>query len=240
MAQIVWGDRCYQNLAAYLHGLRDTDKKIGIVAKPCDVRAVAQYVLEKQLKKENIFVIGVECRGMVDGNGHPRPGCDDCAVRKPPVYDAYVKDPVVDGIDPALHTAAADGLNENYTKFKTEIDKCILCFACRQACYGCYCKECFIERDLPDWQPASIDEGTKMTFHMGRAMHLAGRCVECGACEASCESGVDVRYIIKNVTGFIKDEYGYSAGMDPEQAPALLTYKTDDREAGFLGGDSHG
>jgi len=114
-----------------------------------------------------------------------------------------------------------------------------LCFACRQACCGCYCKTCFIERDQTDWQPAGIDAGTKMTYHMGHAMHLAGRCVECGACEASCQSGVNLRYIIKEVTKFVEEQYAYSAGMDVNQKPALLTNKFDDREVGFLGGDSH-
>jgi len=240
-ANIEWGDRCWQTLAPYLHGL---GKKAGILAKPCDARAIAQYLAEHQIKREDVYIIGVDCPGMVDEEGNPRPGCGDCTVRKPPLCDAYIKDARVDALVPpvveaAEATAAEGGLAENFAKFKNEIDKCILCFACRQGCYGCYCKVCFIDRDLPDWQPAGIDAGTKMTFHMGRAMHLAGRCVECGSCEANCQSGVDVRYIIKEVTKFIEGEYGYSAGMDPEGLSALLETSMDDREIGFLGGGGH-
>ena len=236
---IEWGDRCYQNIAPYLHGLK---KKAGILAKPCDVRAIVQYITEQQINRENVFIIGVDCMGMVDENGKARPGCTDCTVRKPPVYDEYIKDERVDalsGLNIAKAEAADGNLAENFEKFQKEIEKCILCYACRQACYGCYCKECFIERDMPDWQPAGIDAGTKMTFHMGRTMHLSGRCVDCGSCEASCQSGVNVRYIIKNVTRFIEELYGYSAGMDPARKPALLTNKLNDREIGFLGGENH-
>ena len=235
---IEWGDRCYQNLAPYLHGL---GKKAGILAKPCDVRAIVQYITEKQLSRENVYIIGVDCMGMVDENGKPRPGCPECTVRKPPVYDEYLRDERVDAlaIDETAHLPEDGDLAENLSKFKKEIDKCIMCYACRQACYGCYCKECFIERENPNWQPAGVDEGAKMMFHLGRTMHLAGRCIECGACEASCQSGVNVRYIIKNVTRFIKELYGYSAGMDADQKPALLTNKFDDREIGFLGGETH-
>jgi ferredoxin len=161
-------------------------------------------------------------------------------VRKPPLYDEYVNDSRVDSLKPEKTKTEEDSLAENLEKFQKEISKCILCFSCRQACYGCYCKTCFIERDLPDWQPSNIDAGTKMTFHLGRAMHLAGRCVECGACEASCQSGVNVRYIIKEVTKFIEEEYAYSAGMNLEQKPALLINKFDDRETGFLKDETHG
>jgi ferredoxin len=153
------------------------------------------------------------------------------------VYDEYITDKRVDGLGAAKMAATECNLAENLSKFQQEIDKCILCYACRQACYGCYCKECFIERGASDWQPAKIDAGTKMTFHIGRTMHLAGRCIECGACEASCQSGVNVRYIIKEVTKFIEELYGYKAGMDAEQKPALLTNMFDDKEVGFLGGD---
>jgi len=234
--QIEWGDRCYQHLAPYAHGL---NKKIGILAKPCDVRAIVQYVTESQLDRGNVTIIGVDCLGMVDENGNARPGCAECRVHKPPVYDEYIRDERVDSLPSAGQTAAAANLAENLERFQKEIDKCILCYSCRQACYGCYCKNCFIERDTPDWQPAEIEAGTKMAFHLGRAMHLSGRCIDCGACEAACQSGVNVRYIIKEVTRFIEDAYGYSAGMDADEKPALLTNKFDDKEFGFLGGDPH-
>ena len=92
---------------------------------------------------------------------------------------------------------------------------------------------------MPDWQPAEIDTGTKMTFHLGRAMHLAGRCVECGACEAACASGVNVRYIIKEATNFINETYGFKTGMDFDTKQAMLTYKMEDKEIGFFGGTEH-
>jgi ferredoxin len=92
-----------------------------------------------------------------------------------------------------------------------------------------------MERGEPDWQTASPDTGAKMLYHLGRSTHLSGRCVECGACENACASGVNIRYLIKDVTRFIDDTYDYQAGMDIDTEPAMLTYKTDDPEIGFLG-----
>ena len=105
---IEWGDRCWQNIAPYLHGL---GKKAAILAKPCDVRIIAQYITEQQLKREDVIIIGVDCMGMVDMNGEPRPGCPDCAVRKPPFYDEYVRDERIgeDGSLPGAKSGGTDG-----------------------------------------------------------------------------------------------------------------------------------
>jgi ferredoxin len=83
--------------------------------------------------------------------------------------------------------------------------------------------------------PAEVDAGTKMTFHLGRAMHLAGRCVECGACEAACASGVNLRYIIQELTDFAEELYGPATGMELGKPQAMVSYSLDDKEVGFLG-----
>jgi Fe-S oxidoreductase len=177
---------------------------------------------------------------MKSEDGIPRPGCEECNIRKPVLYDYHIEDARVNDLKSTEKPSLPENREERMEKFKQEIDKCILCYACRQSCYGCYCKNCFIERDATDWQPLEIDTGTKMTFHMGRTMHLAGRCVDCGACEAACASGVNIRYIIKEVTDFVEELYDYRAGLDPEKPPALLENAFDDKEVGFLGGAKHG
>ena len=250
--KLVWGNKCRQNLAVYLPQRTD---RVGIVAKPCDSRAIVQLITEGQLSRDHIYIIGVDCSGMTDESGTPRPGCTECRVHMPPLFDVHVTDERVqqrdaDSSDKHIpqgyskdailknKTCSSDNGSESndYTldRFRKEIDKCILCYACRQACYGCYCQTCFAERGAPNWLPATVENGTKMTFHLGRAMHLAGRCVECGGCEAACASDVNLRYIIKEITNFVEDMYEYQAGMDSEATPPLVAYKTDDKEIGFL------
>ena len=226
-----WDEACTPNLAVYLHGKKG---KYAIVAKPCDARAVAMYLSEGQIKREDVYIIGVECAGMKNSDGSAAAGCGECDIRIPPVYDVIVKSK--DGIVPASEEKS-EKEDHSIDRFKSELDKCILCFACRQACYGCYCKTCFVERGLPNWMPSDVNTGAKMTFHLGRAMHLAGRCVECGACERVCPSGVKIRYLIKELSGACKDLYGQTAGLDPKEPSALSTFKQDDKEAGFMGGE---
>jgi len=228
--KIKWGDRCWQNLAPYLHG---REERTAILAKACDARAIVQYTIESQIERDKVYVIGVDCPGMKDADGDSRPGCDECTVRVAPVCDTRIEDDRVVAITPKESSDSPAG---SLKRFREEIDKCILCYSCRQACYGCYCPTCFIERDIPGWQPAEVDAGTKMTFHLGRSMHLAGRCVECGSCEAACASGVNIRYVIKEATKFIEENYDVKTGMDPNTRQAMLTFKFDDKEIGFFGG----
>ena len=256
-----WNNHCRQNLARYLHGRTD---RVAIVAKSCDVRAIVQYIAEKQIIRDQVYIIGMDC----DIN---RPGCEGCTVRTPPVYDISISaggavqsgasnhndtdvqnDTGNDSDTNNQHTNTSSQHNNNQhtntssqhnqhnndyniDRFQQEIDKCILCFSCRQACYGCYCQTCFIERGLPNWLPPEIDKGTKMTFHMGKAMHLAGRCVECGACETACSSDVKLRYIIKELTSFVEENYDFRTGMSLDDVPAMVSYGPDDRDIGFLG-----
>ena len=230
--KLAWNDRCVPNISGYLLGRQG---KTAIAAKPCDARAVVSLVSENQLKREDVHIIGLACPGMVDENGTPLPACAECKVNLPPVCDTLIDDPDIPR--KSREDAARPVADTSPERFASEMEKCILCYSCRQACYGCYCKTCFMDKGEPNWQPTTPDMGAKMTYHLGRAMHLAGRCVECGACENACASGVDIRYLIREVTDFVEELYGYQAGMDLETEPAMLTYTTVDREVGFLGGD---
>ncbi|MCE5324114.1 Coenzyme F420 hydrogenase/dehydrogenase, beta subunit C-terminal domain [bacterium] len=63
--KLVWNPACVNNLAIYLPKLA-ADKKVGIVAKPCDIRSIIALIQEKQIKRENVYIIGLGCAGVVD------------------------------------------------------------------------------------------------------------------------------------------------------------------------------
>ncbi len=238
--KLKWDDTCTPNLARYL-----MEKKEGaaVIAKACDARAIVMYMAENQINRDNVYIIGVECEGMKDKDGMPAPGCRECRVKIPPVFDILVKNEETGKQNNIATDTSQNGeadLSEKLKRFQNEIKKCILCYSCRQACYGCYCESCFMDRNIPNWLSSELDTGSKMMFHLGRAMHLAGRCVECGACERVCPSGVDIRYLIKEITGFCEELYGYQAGVNANDIPALLSFKQNDREVGFVGGEEDG
>ena len=63
VGQFVWDSNCGINLANYL---TDRKEKIGIIAKGCDTRNIATHIIENKISREQLVVIGVPCKGMID------------------------------------------------------------------------------------------------------------------------------------------------------------------------------
>ena len=63
VGQFVWDSNCGINLANYL---TDRKERIGIVAKGCDTRNIATHIIENKISREQLVVIGVPCKGMLD------------------------------------------------------------------------------------------------------------------------------------------------------------------------------
>lgn len=65
--KLVWDSNCGINLANYLPNyLIDRKEKIGIIAKGCDSRNIVNHIIENKVKREQLYIIGVPCRGMID------------------------------------------------------------------------------------------------------------------------------------------------------------------------------
>lgn len=62
-AQLVWDSHCGVNLANYL---TDRKEKIAVVAKGCDSRNIVNQVIEKKITRDQLYIIGVPCKGMLD------------------------------------------------------------------------------------------------------------------------------------------------------------------------------
>jgi formate dehydrogenase subunit beta len=62
-AQLVWDSHCGINLANYLSNRKE---KIGIVAKGCDSRNIVTHIIENKIKRDQLVIIGVPCKGMID------------------------------------------------------------------------------------------------------------------------------------------------------------------------------
>ncbi|MDL1983802.1 MAG: 4Fe-4S dicluster domain-containing protein [Deltaproteobacteria bacterium] len=63
--ELVWDSNCGINLANYL---TDRKEKIGIIAKGCDSRNIVTHIIENKVKREQLLIIGVPCKGMIDKN----------------------------------------------------------------------------------------------------------------------------------------------------------------------------
>jgi coenzyme F420-reducing hydrogenase beta subunit len=75
--KLIWNRCCAAGLARYvLEYIRDRRKrrdfdagkarKVAVVAKPCDARALVTYIQENQFGRDDVYVIGINCAPMVD------------------------------------------------------------------------------------------------------------------------------------------------------------------------------
>jgi len=59
----VWDSNCGINLCNYF---TNRGEKIGILAKGCDSRNIVTHIIENKIKRDQLVIIGVPCKGMID------------------------------------------------------------------------------------------------------------------------------------------------------------------------------
>jgi ferredoxin len=244
---LIFSPACVNNLALYLtKAKKDIRKpgKVAIVAKGCDMRALAGLMGESQLKREEVVIIGVACAG-VKGSG-ARQGeplsrgniarkCRECTVHIPEGADYIAGSlPVMPELAPleAEELAKLEAMTprERWDFWKEHFSRCVRCLACRQICPFCYCEQCMCDRNRPQAVETTPRPAGNMAWHIVRAMHLAGRCAGCAECERACPMDIPLNLLNRKMAGELKELYGHEAGLEPKEKGPLAEYKdTDDQ-----------
>ena len=266
--RLVWDSFCGNNLATYLPKMGD--QRVGVVAKGCDSRAIVALIVEKQIAREKLTIIGVPCHGVIDphkvvkavegeileaeergeeivvrGEGFEKilrredylsRACETCAHRNPVLYDVLIGEEVEEDASNRyadVEALEAKPLDERWAYFERQVSRCIRCYACREACPMCYCEECFVDHTRPRWIWPGVHPSDIQIWHIVRAYHQTGRCVECGACERACPMEIPLLYLTKKLCQEVEELYGFEAGMSLEELPPLATFSPEDEE-GFI------
>ncbi|MFO7877692.1 MAG: 4Fe-4S dicluster domain-containing protein [Desulfovermiculus sp.] len=120
-------------------------------------------------------------------------------------------------------------LEERFDYWQYHLDRCIRCYACRNACPMCVCRDhCIADTRDPHWLTQETDVRQKWMFQLIHAMHLAGRCTECGECERACPMDIPILSLRQKLNREIKELFAYEAGVDPQAVPPLLTFKVEE------------
>lgn len=246
--RLVWNAACTHNLTVYLPRLLrpgprgEQPARVAVVVKPCDSRAVNVQIAEGQVRREQLFLIGVACPGIVEGAGRagvgiaaeePAPGarlqarCQRCAERSPVLCDERIGEPPPAEALPAAgwgdDLAAIAGLEPaaRLEHWLRAFDLCLRCYACRQACPLCNCPTCLFERDDSLYVGLGIRLDEKRTFHLGRALHLAGRCIGCDECERVCPVGLPLSLLNRQLAREVEARFGFRPGLAAVPGPLV-------------------
>ena len=247
--KLIFSAACVNNLAVYLtKAKKEIPKsgKIGIVVKGCDLKALVGLMGESQLKREELYLIGVPCAGVLASTSQPvtsltsdtiAPKCRECGDRLPSGCD-YTP-PVTPQITPELEKKYAAEIarlealtpSERWAYWQEQFKKCIKCYACRQVCPFCFCEQCLCDRNKPQMVETTPRPAGNFAWHIVRAMHLAGRCAGCAECERVCPMDIPINLLNRKMAKELKELYDHEAGFEVNDKGPLATYDEKDDQS---------
>ncbi|HDH96345.1 MAG TPA: 4Fe-4S ferredoxin [Proteobacteria bacterium] len=188
-----------------------SDEPVGVLVRACDERAIVEHIKNNKLDKDRVVLVGVACDEQTATEcrcPRPYPSVDFAGER----VDV---EPDRSRIEAVEKMSYADRL-----KFWSDwFSRCLKCYGCRNICPMCFCTTCSLEDeklggrfDVPPAFPA---------WHLIRAFHMIGRCVDCGLCELVCPASIPLRTIYKKVREISGEVLDYLPGEQPD-APLPL------------------
>jgi formate dehydrogenase subunit beta len=251
VASLVWNEYCVHNLATYLTR-KETKRhrRVAIAAKGCDIRAINVLIQENQILRDDLVIIGLACQGVVGNRDQKRAEkCYSCRVQVPHVYDTLIhfsgdganrpgysvneqpKESWPQGLRKKINQLDRMSSIERWHYWLDQFSKCTRCYACRNICPLCYCEKCIADKSTPQWIEKSSLLPGNLSFHIMRAFHLTGRCINCGECERVCPRSLPLTVLNQKMAQIVKDIYHFEPGMEVEGKPLLGKFGPEDEQS---------
>lgn len=182
------------------------EETFAVLVRGCDERGLRELFKWNQLSEERVIPVGLGCPDeLAEACECERP-FPDCLIDGPKGKEGNCEKVArIDGMD----------LEGRLEFWVTEFNRCMKCFGCRNICPMCFCNECSLEEEslvgkgeIPPDNP---------TFHLVRAVHMVGRCIDCGLCEEACPADIPLRTLYKKVSEIVSEELGYRTGYTIEE-----------------------
>ena len=105
---------------------------------------------------------------------------------------------------------------EVFAEYKEEFSRCMKCYGCREACPLCFCDDCCLEAEGPEWVPGGYTPAAPF-FHLTRMVHMVDACTNCGQCCEVCPCEIPVSKVWATVNQKVRDIFGYYSGVDNDE-----------------------
>jgi formate dehydrogenase subunit beta len=188
--------------------------KLGIVCRGCEERGLIEMAKRNQVNLDNVTVIGLACTAEE---------AEQCRCAKPypsVLVGSYIGERTEPVVDKLLEELRGKDVADRLEFWRSQFDKCIKCYACRDACPQCFCPECTLEEEI--WVEMGRVPPPFPSFHLIRAMHTVGKCVGCRECELSCPAHIPLTSLYALIREEVREMFAYEPGVDLEQQPPLV------------------
>jgi formate dehydrogenase subunit beta len=166
--QMVWDSNCGINLANYLTNRKE---KIGIVAKGCDSRNIVTHIIENKISREQLTIIGVPCKGMIDKR------------KINARFDGEILAVIEDGDQ---ITVNGDGFEEVLSKADVLQENCAVCVHRNPVEYDELVGELVQEQDVDRYADIREIEEMEPAQRWAFFDNLYAECIRCYACRNAC------------------------------------------------------
>lgn len=189
------------------------DHNLGIMVRGCDEKALIELYRNKQLERSRLVPLGIACSGEL---------AEKCNCSKPYPSQCIVGEVRETSFDRTiLGKIESLTLDERFRYWINQFGKCIKCYGCRNICPVCFCEVCTLE-DAPLINLGEIPPEVP-AFHLSRAFHMVGRCIDCGLCEEGCPVDIPLRTLYRKVREIVQELFDYLPGEDKEVVPPVQT-----------------
>lgn len=219
-----------------------------------DEKKLAKKLKDKKIEriefdeKDNIVVTTKDGKTKIPASEILAERCVECKANFPVIYDVFLGEKTKRQSDNPFHSIEKiESLSkeERWKFWKEQLSKCVRCYACRSVCPMCYCDECVVDTinfavtadttaeekaQKIKWLEKSPVLSENFVYHFIRAIHLAGRCIDCAECERVCPLDIPIRFLNKKLEKAAKELFDYDAGFNSDQPSLVASFKDEDPE----------
>jgi len=168
--QLYWDNFCGLNLCNYL--TKRTDK-IGIIANGCNSRNIVTHITENQIKRDQLYIVGIPCEGMIDHRAVAR------AVKHKEILDIKQEG--------STFVVKGDDFEETFEKQKFLQTNCAVCTHRNPVIYDEMLGDPVEEQTgVTPYADVEKIEAMDPEKKQGFFTRLISRCIRCYACRNAC------------------------------------------------------